>query len=144
MKGALQEGLTIIKLMIVVAIIGILASVAIPASRDYMVRVGVQEAANLANPLRAALGIACSKGSLSGADNESLGLSPANAYAGEHTRSIAAAGLDATQGTVTITLSSIGSVIDDGQQIVYTGACDADGMTWTITGDLLPKYLPKT
>ena len=144
MKRAAQTGLTIIELMIIMAIIGILASVAIPAWQDYMVREKVREAVNLANPARTALGIACSKGDLSGADNQSLGLSPANAHSGEDTRSIAAVGLSSTEGTVTITFNSISGVIEEGQRIVYTGACGADGMRWTIDGDVLPKYLPKT
>ena len=144
MTGAAQRGLTIIELMIIVAVIGIFASVAIPAYQDYMVRQKVREAVDLANPARTALGIACSKGRLSGMDNESLGLSPANAWSGDHTRSIAAAGLSSTEGMVTITLSSIGGVIADGQRIVYTGACGAGGMRWTVGGDVLPKYLPGT
>ena len=144
MTRAVQRGLTIIELMIVVAIIGILASVAIPAYQDHTVREKVREAVNLANPARTALGIACSKGNLSGVDNESLGLSPANTYSGDYTRSIAAVGLSSTEGIVTVTLNSIGGVIDDGHQIVYTGACGADGMRWTVGGDLLPKYLPRT
>lgn len=138
-----QRGLTIIELMIVVAIIGILASVALPAVRDYMVRVKVREAVSLANPARAALGIACSRGELAGADNLSLGLPPGHAYSGEYTSNIAAAGRDSTAGTVTVTLRSIGGVIDDGRRIVYTGACGADGMQWTVTGDVPPKYLPE-
>ena len=144
MNRAVQKGLTIIELMIIVAIIGILAAVAVPAYQDYTVREKMREAVNLANPARTALGIACSEGNLSEMDNESLGLSPANAYSGDYTRSIAAAGLSSTEGVVTITLNSIGGVIDDGQQIVYTGACGAGGMSWMVTGNVLPKYLPKT
>lgn len=144
MRKAVQEGLTIIELMIIVAIIGILASVAIPAYRDYTVREKVREAVNLANPARTALGIACSNGDLAGADNQLLGLPGANAYAGDHTRSIAAAGLSSTEGTVTIVLTSIGGVIDEGQRIVFSGACGTDGMRWTVGGDVLSEYLPKT
>ena len=144
MTRAVQGGLTIIELMIVVAIIGILASIAVPAYQDYMVREKVREAASLADPARTALGIACSEGNLSGVDNESLGLSPANAFSGAYTRSIAAVGLDPTEGIVTITLNAIGGVIDEGQRIVYTGACGVDGMRWTIGGDLLSKHLPRT
>ena len=144
MKKSVQEGLTIIELMIVVAIIGILASVAIPAWQDYTVREKVREAVDLAHPARTALGIACSKGDLSGADNQSLGLSPGHAYSGNFTRNVAAAGLSPNEGIVTVTLRPIGGVIDDGQQIVYTGTCGTDGMRWTVGGDVLAKYLPKT
>lgn len=142
MTRAAQSGLTIIELMIVVAIIGILISVAVPAFRDYSVRGKVREAANLANPARTALGIACSKGELSGADNRSLGLPPPSAHSGDYTRSIAAVGLSTTEGTVTITLDSISGVIAEDQQIVYSGACGTDGMRWTVGGTVPPEYLP--
>ena len=144
MKRTVQRGLTIIELMIVVAIIGILASVAIPAWQDYTVREKVREAVDLANPARTALGIACSQGDLSGADNHSLGLSPGHAYSGDYTRNVAAAGLSSTEAIVTVTLRPVGAVIDDGQQIVYTGACGTDGMRWTVGGDVPAKHLPKT
>ena len=144
MNRAVQGGLTIIELMIIVAIVGILASVAIPAYQDYVARETVREAVNLANSVRTALGIACSQETLSGADNESLGLSSADSYSGNATRSIAAAGKSATEGVVTIVLNGAGGRIDDGQKIVYTGACGADGMSWTVTGDIPERYLPKS
>ena len=143
MNGVVQKGLTIIETMIIVAIVGIIVSVAIPAYQDYMVREKVREAVSLADPARSALGIACSQGNLSGADNESLGLSPAGAYSGDYTRSVAAAGRSTSEGVVTITFTPIGGVIEDGQRIVYTGACEAGVMRWTMAGDVLPKYWPK-
>lgn len=55
MKRTLQKGFTLIELMIVVAIIGILAAVALPAYQDYTVRAQVAEGPTLAGGLKAAV-----------------------------------------------------------------------------------------
>ncbi|HFC6395471.1 TPA: prepilin-type N-terminal cleavage/methylation domain-containing protein, partial [Neisseria bacilliformis] len=53
---AMQKGFTLIELMIVVAIIGILAAIALPAYQDYTVRSRITEGLNLAESAKTMLG----------------------------------------------------------------------------------------
>jgi len=142
-----QKGFTLIELMIVVAIIGILAAVAIPAYQDYTIKAKVQEGPSLASPALTAMGVACSEGTLTATlGHASLGLPTNTSISGKYVTSVTAAGTGAAGGTVTILYNSTISQVS-GMSIVYTGACAAgSGMTWTVTGagGFPAKYLPKT
>jgi type IV pilus assembly protein PilA len=137
-----QQGFTLIELMIVVAIIGILAAVAIPAYQDYTIKAKIQEGPSLASPALTALGVACSEGTISAAgDNTSLGLTQPTSITGKYVASVTA---NRSAGTVTIAYNGTITQLNSGN-IVYTGTCSAgSGMTWSVGGSIPAKFLPKT
>lgn len=144
MKRSMQKGFTLIELMIVVAIIGILAAVALPAYQDYTVKAKVSEVTSVSAPARTAIGLACNDQTLNGTNNASLGLETATTISSTYVLSVTAAGASATSGTVTIVLKAIGSSVDLNDTIVYTGTCGPTGLSWAVTGTgKTTKYLPK-
>ena len=139
-----QQGFTLIELMIVVAIIGILAAVAIPAYQDYVTRSRVQEGVSIASPAMTAMGVACSEGTMLGATNLTLGLPIAASISGKYVTSVTVAGTSATAGTVSVLYNAVITDADvSGQTLLYTGACGPGGLKWTPSG-LGTKFTPKS
>ena len=144
----LQKGFTLIELMIVVAIIGILAAIAIPAYQDYTVKAKVSEGMSLATPIMTAVGIACSDGSL-GVSSTLATLGVASA-AGRYVGSLALPAATATSATVRVIFNAAITQIGTGTGFDIVGTCPANGtdpLTWAqpvVFGAFPAKYLPKT
>ncbi len=143
-----QKGFTLIELMIVIAIIGILAAIAIPAYQDYTIRSKVSEGLNLAGAAKLAVAETYdSKGGMPTQGNISYGLPQAASIAGNYVLSVAAA---ATTGIITITYNTNvgGNPTANGRVIVLSPDTSSIGaMGWTCGGgatNMPNKYLPAT
>ena len=105
MRKQLQSGFTLIELMIVVAIVGILAAIAIPAYQDYLTRSKVSECAATLGACKTSIAeFAADKGGRLPADNGSAGCST--------TTSQYCTGLSVTAGVARITVSGAGGGAD--------------------------------
>ena len=134
MKRSVQKGFTLIELMIVVAIIGILAAVALPAYQDYTVRAKVSEVMLAASSAKTAVAEAAS--TLSGM--------PSVASAGVQSQSSKYVSSVAWDGTNTITALAQGDANITGSTITMVGVYSAGQVTWTCGGTILQKYRPSS
>jgi len=138
-----QQGFTLIELMIVVAIIGILAAIAIPAYQDYTIKSKVSEGPSLASPAITSVGVMCSEGRfLSATSNALAGVATNTAIFGKYVKQV---DVGPTAGQIIITyqtLPELGGA--SGQTLTYTGTCTSAGTKWTINAGGIPdKYKPK-
>jgi type IV pilus assembly protein PilA len=152
---SVQKGFTLIELMIVVAIIGILAAIAIPAYQDYTVRSQVTEGLNLASDLKAGVAEAFAQNGTWPANNNALGITQTKS--GKYVLDVSV-----TTGSIAITYGGVQANTNiNGKTLILEPRTSPNGdVIWNCgfkaqvgsalasqgaagsTSNILPKYLP--
>ncbi len=134
---SIQKGFTLIELMIVIAILGILMAIAIPAYQDYSVRAKVSEGVNLAGAAKLAVAEFNSSNSRFPTSNTSAGLPTAASISGNNVTSVTVG----TSGRITITYRNDPNI--NAATLILIPTANSGSVSWTcLTGTVAAKYRP--
>lgn len=133
-----HNGFTLIELMIVVAIIGILAAVAIPAYQDYTIRAKVTEGLSLAGAGKTAVSEYFSTNGVLPDNNTSAGLAQPDSIAGNNVDKV-----EVSNGAIVVTFS--GPIAIKASTLQLTPQTSGGKVVWDCkNGNLEGKYRPSS
>ena len=136
----MQRGFNLIELMIVVAIVGILASVALPAYRDYMIRAKVSEVMLAASAPKSLIAeAAATLGGMPSTTSAAI-----SSQTSRYVLSVRYTSIAPTTGVITATADGDDNIV--GLTIVLTGTYDnaTGGVQWTCGGSIPARFRPST
>ena len=127
-----NRGFTIVELMVVIAIIGVLAAIAIPQYQGYSVKAKLSNSATYVAPIKTAMADLHQKNGnfdIGSANNwSSLGFGAPTPIS-----EVSAVSVGANNGSITITLNNIKTGTIDGTTVTMTPVVSSNSVTWTNT-----------
>ena len=140
MKRSIQKGFTLIELMIVVAIIGILAAVALPAYQDYTARAQVSEAFSLASGQKGAVAEYYSNQGVMPTTNASAGIPTNTDIKGKYVKQVDIG----TSGIITAIMQASGVGKDlENKTLILAPVVNNGSIDWNCTGGtIVAKHRP--